>query len=339
MIADQLRPQPYVRRIEHPLDRHRHEARVPDVAVAVGVDEPARLREQKPGLRIGRVPGGDIGAIENGEHLQQRNTARGGRWHAHRVATIGPAQGLGHLGAIGAQVLVGHRARERRLVRGVHELFGDLSLVKGARSIARDGFEGVRVLRILEQVALLDDVAIGAREKVAHLVGRRKWRALAQKHREPLGHLEALRGAADGGLKQLQPVHGAELVVRAPQHGHDARHPGRAAAADGLDIREGLAVLVEEHVGVSARRGLLTAIERRHLAGVRIVVHEERAAGDTGALRLDQPEHRLHGDRGIDRLAALLENLDARIDRQRIGSRHPRLESAVPVTTKPRGGR
>src|SRR5262249_1584847 len=48
-------------------------------------------------------------------------------------------------------------------------------------------------------------------------------------------------------------------------------------------------------------------------------------------------------DRGIERLPALLENLDAGIDREWIGGRHPWLESAVAVTAKPRrrrrGGR
>ena len=52
-----------------------------------------------------------------------------------------------------------------------------------------------------------------------------------------------------------------------------------------------------------------------------VVVHQERAAADAGALRLDETEHRLHGHRRVDRLAALAQNLQPGLHRQRIGRR------------------
>jgi hypothetical protein len=56
-------------------------------------------------------------------------------------------------------------------------------------------------------------------------------------------------------------------------------------------------------------------------AAAGVVVHQEGAAADAGRLRLDQGQHHLHGDRRVDRRAALLEHLVSGIDRQRIGGR------------------
>ena len=56
--------------------------------------------------------------------------------------------------------------------------------------------------------------------------------------------------------------------------------------------------------------------------GAGVVVDHEGAAAETGALRLDQAQHRLHRDRRIDGRAALAQHLDARRHRQRIGRRH-----------------
>jgi hypothetical protein len=53
-----------------------------------------------------------------------------------------------------------------------------------------------------------------------------------------------------------------------------------------------------------------------------VVVHQEGAAADAGRLRLDQRQHQLGGDGGVDRGAALLQHLVAGFDRQRIGGGH-----------------
>jgi len=52
-------------------------------------------------------------------------------------------------------------------------------------------------------------------------------------------------------------------------------------------------------------------------------VQQECAAGDPGALRLDESEHRLHRNRRVDRVAPLAQNLKSGIDRQRIGGSDP----------------
>src|SRR5207244_11249088 len=100
-------------------------------------------------------------------------------------------------------------------------------------------------------------------------------------------------------------------------------HAGGAPAARRLDERQGLAVLVEEHVGLRARGRALATLERAQLAAPGIVVKEEGAAADAGALRLDEPEHRLHRYRGVDRLASPGEALEPGIDGEGVGGRDP----------------
>ncbi len=52
--------------------------------------------------------------------------------------------------------------------------------------------------------------------------------------------------------------------------------------------------------------------------GVRVVMQQEPAAADAGGLRLDQSQHHLHGNRGIDRTAAFAQDLPPRLHRQRM---------------------
>ena len=51
-------------------------------------------------------------------------------------------------------------------------------------------------------------------------------------------------------------------------------------------------------------------------------MEHESAAADPGRLRLDQPQHRLHRDCGIDRTAAERQYLNAGNRGVRIGGRH-----------------
>ena len=110
--------------------------------------------------------------------------------------------------------------------------------------------------------------------------------------------------------------------MRGGKHGDRARNAGGSAAAHRFDERQWLAVLVQKHVRCCARRRGLSPIDRADDTRAGLVVHQEGAAADAGALRLDEAEHGLDGHRGVDGLAALLENLHPRIHRQRIGGDH-----------------
>ena len=214
---------------------------------------------------------------------------------------------------------------------GGHDLVGNRTLVQGTRPVERDALQCPGVFGIAKQVALLDGIAVGAREQRAHLVGGWKGRSLAEKHRQPRWHLEARRRGTNRRLEELLPAQRAELGMCGVQHGDGARHARGASAAHRYHKRQRLAVLVQKHVGLRARGRALAAIDGAHLARVRVVVQEECAAADPGALRLDESEHRLHGNGGIDRVAPLAQNLKSGLDGQRIGGRDPRRLRAARV--------
>src|SRR5882724_5017488 len=76
MVANQACPFGEISWIEHALHRYRDELRIGHVTVAVGVHEPARLREEEPRLRIRRPAVSDVGVIQHREELQQVDAAR-----------------------------------------------------------------------------------------------------------------------------------------------------------------------------------------------------------------------------------------------------------------------
>jgi hypothetical protein len=78
------------------------------------------------------------------------------------------------------------------------------------------------------------------------------------------------------------------------------------------------------HVGCRARRGRLAPVERGDRAGLGVVVEQERAATQAGALRLDQAQGGLHGDRGIGRTATGTQDLETGLDGDRICGDHAR---------------
>ena len=77
--------------------------------------------------------------------------------------------------------------------------------------------------------------------------------------------------------------------------------------------------VVHQHVGRRAGRRRLAAVIDAHLARRRVIMGHEGAAAEAGALRLDEAEHRLDRDCGIDRAAAAAQHVHPGLDRERIG--------------------
>ena len=79
----------------------------------------------------------------------------------------------------------------------------------------------------------------------------------------------------------------------------------------------GVAGRVEVHVvGRGGRRGF-PVVERRHLA-TRRAMHDEPTAPDVAGVRQHDLEREGDGDGGVDGVAALLEDVDARLTRERM---------------------
>ena len=109
------------------------------------------------------------------------------------------------------------------------------------------------------------------------------------------------------------------LVMGRLQHLQEAGDPGRPAAEHRDVERQRLAAVVEEHVRRRARRRGFPAVVNLDPLRRGVVIGEEGAAADARALRLDQRQRRLDGDRRVDRAAAAPKHAHSRLDRERIG--------------------
>ncbi len=144
-LTNQLRASGNVAAVEQLLHRYGYERRVSHVAIAVGIHEPAGLREQEPGLRILRAALRDVRVIEHHEHLQQIQSARGRRRHTYRMLAIGATERLAPFGAVVREILQGHRAGARLLVRTSDDLLRNRARVQSARPFDRQALQGTGI--------------------------------------------------------------------------------------------------------------------------------------------------------------------------------------------------
>ncbi len=321
-LADQRRARRDVGRIEQPRDRHRHERRVGDPAVAVGVHEPARFGEQEPRLRILRPARGDVGEFEDREHLQQRDAARGRRRHAHLVDAVRAAQRLGLARTVGGQVRGRERAGPRLGAGARDDRLGDRRFEQGARPARGDVAQRSGVGGVAQRLARLHGAAVGLAEQRPGIRQRRLGKAAAGEAGEPPGHWEAVLGRACHVLEQLRPREAPVLLVGEPEHGDRTRHAGGPAAGDGLRVGQGLTLGVEEHAGRGARRRRLAPVVGGDAAGLRVVVQQEGAPADARTLWLDQTEGSLHRDRRVHGAAATTQHREPGLYGDRVRGGH-----------------
>ncbi len=126
-----------------------------------------------------------------------------------------------------------------------------------------------------------------------------------------------LLGQADRRFEQACPRQLAVLLVRRFEQAHGARRADRATADDGVVERHRLAVGPQKEPLVGRHRRRLAAVEGHDLLAV--PVHQEGATAETGTLRLDQRQHQLDCDRGVDRAAAGAQDLESGFGRERVG--------------------
>ena len=135
--------------------------------------------------------------------------------------------------------------------------------------------------------------------------------------RDSLRHREPVLGVPNRRRQQLRERLGAEsLPHRVPSRGH-AGHGHRVDAA----LRHLLDALRCEEVDGQAGRRPAARVEAVDGAGLRLVVNDEEVAAEAVAGRLHQADGRVGGDRGVDGVAAALEDLHAGARRQRLARR------------------
>jgi hypothetical protein len=256
------------------------------------------------------------------------------------VATI--ASATAGADRIALHHLVGFEIGEREDAAGVggggDDRLGDAALVERRAARLLHPAQGGGVGRVAQGVAGGERLAarkeVRPRRLEAVELGRLRHRA-----RQPRRHLEAVLGERDRRPEQLGPVGRAVAGVDHVEKLGRARHPDRAAADQRVPERQRLAVHAREVVAVGRHRGGLAAVEGGELAARGVVVDQERAAAEPGGLRLDQPEHGLDGDHGVDRVAAVAQHLDAGLGGERMRRRHHALVRRRRCAQRDRGRR
>ena len=304
--------------LQQALGGHVDEVGVAEIAVAVGVHQPAGLAEQIPALGVAPV-GADVGALKDAEPFQHRWPAGGRGRHADQIDAVGPADGGAGLRLVGRQVLQRHGAGHRSLLQPGDDLLGDGAFQQRLGALGCDPAQGRGVGGVAHGVAGLDLHPVGPGEigDGVGLGGLRRARTGRLGH--PPGRREAVVGQLLGRRKQRVPGQPAMLALRQIEHGDGARHAGRAAGDHGLALVHRLAVGAVEQLWRRRRRRGLAAVVGAHPAGFGVIDGHERPAAEAGTLRLHQAQHRLHSDGGVDSRAAGLQHLQARLDGHRIG--------------------
>jgi hypothetical protein len=139
---------------------------------------------------------------------------------------------------------------------------------------------------------------------------------------QPRRDLEAPLRQFDGGFEQPRPGQAAVVAVRQLEHARKPRRTHRAPAHDRIPELHGRAVGLEEQLGRGGGGGGLAAVVAGHLAARALEVEQEGAAAQARGLGLDQVEHQLGGDGGIESRAAGAQDLQPGAGGERIGGGH-----------------
>ncbi len=107
--------------------------------------------------------------------------------------------------------------------------------------------------------------------------------------------------------------------MRNGEHPDDSGDASRPSTEHRFPKRQGRSIRAQEHWRSRLRRSGLAAVEHAHLAGACVVIGHEGAAADARALRLDQRQHGLDGDRSVDRASAAFQHFHPGASRERVG--------------------
>jgi hypothetical protein len=121
----------------------------------------------------------------------------------------------------------------------------------------------------------------------------------------------AFAGKRDGRLEQIGPRQFAVFVMGELERGeHTGNAHGKAARHGGI-TRKGLSVRPKEKLGRCCRWRGFPSVEACELFRRLIPIKDEGAAADPRRLRLDDVEHHLSRDAGIDCAAAFTQNRES----------------------------
>ena len=293
-----------------------HELRIADVGVAIGKRQLERFGNR---VKIGRavVPHlFQIEAFENVQRLQHHEALRVRRALVHVNAAIARADRRVLEWLIRGQILGGDDAAARLEKRcGVP---GKIAAIEHVRSLRRDLAQGSRQIAVHEHVAHrkrfpVPEPDLRRRRKLRQLVTA-ALQALGQRRRDR----EPLFRNLDGRREHLGQRSSAVLLHRQRGAADRAGHRDRQRTI----FRDAALGLVE--IDRRRPRREAGAVDELHLVRLRQIDEHEHVGAEAGHAGFDLALHRPRRHRGIDGVAAGLENPHARFGGERMaGGDHP----------------
>jgi len=168
---------------------------------------------------------------------------------------------------------------------------------------------------VLEQRPYRWRGATGQIEGSARLVQRAS--LLLEVHRQASRHGESLAGEVDRGSEQVSEGLAAEALVCVDPSGDGARNAHRPSPC----LRDGVEPLGAEECRRRERPRTTAAVQGGDLTGRTVVEDAECVSTDPVHVRPHNREDSSHGDDGVGRGAAVLQDAEPRLRRQRVVGR------------------
>jgi hypothetical protein len=243
----------------------------------------------------------DIVALEHVQHFQ-RDEPLGVRWQlVDLVAAVGGADRIDPVGAVRREV--GGDQEAATLLHVGRDGGADCTAVNGSGAVACDLLERLRQIAVLKDLSRPRSAAARKKHGGGSVIQPRRRRAPLRAN--DLGHRKPIARVADGRPERRGEADGAVLLEQFRPPGDRAGHRDRIHTV-GRYRRD---ALIEQRVGVGIGAGAAARIESAQHLPAPVVDDCEHIAANTGHRRLDDRQDGGRGDRGVDGIAARLENL------------------------------
>ena len=229
-----------------------------------------------------------------------------------RVAAVGAIHRRVPIDRVAGEVL--HREQSAAGLARLHHLLGDRAAVERLGALAGDRLQRLGEVGLHQPLARLPRLPMVEEDRRDIRFVREILHAIVHDLHVAGREDESLFGKRDGRGDHLFQGHRAIFGQRFVQAHHRARN-AYAQPRSGRATGHHIAVLVLKQRRGGLQRRLLAEIKEQVLA--RGEVHDHEAAtADIAAARIDHGLGITHRDRGIDGVAAFLQDLNADIGRQ-----------------------
>ena len=300
--------------------RHFDESRVAQVFGAVGVGQLHRLGQIVDGLRaVGAVIGQRI-AFQQIQDLDDVDAAgAGGRHGHHLVAAVAAADRRALFHLVAGEVSLVDQAAVARHFR--HDLVGDAALIKGFWPLFRDQAQRLSQIALHQLFACAQRAAVAEKHRAAAVPSAQIVFFHFQHFRQRLRHREALLRQLHRRSNHLGQRQAAPALLGVSQPGHRAGHAHRQVGVQRPAVNY-LALSIQIHVAAGLGRRDLAEIQRNVAAALGVVQNHKAAAAQVAGVGQRHRQRKAHGHRGVYRVAALAQDVQAHLGGQALLGGH-----------------